>query len=91
MTDKAELETQLNNIREVINQAQGKIEQGEVIDLSGLNLKVQDACRDVLALPPPEAKEFKSTMMDMVSSLNTLEQSLKTFHGEMTKRKEELE
>ncbi len=91
MPNKEELEQQLKDIRGVIDQAQSKINQGEVIDLSGLNLKVQDACRDVLALPATEAKEFKNDMLDMVGALNTLEESLKTFHGEMTKRKEELE
>jgi len=90
MTDNAHLHEQLNNIRALINDAQNKIEQGEVIDLSGLNLKVQDICRDVLALPAEQAKEFKDTMLEIISTLNTLEESLKSFHNEMQSTKEKL-
>ena len=85
------LKQQLEDIRIVISEAQSKIESGEVIDLSGLNLKTQDICRDVLALPAEQAKEFKGAMLDMIATLNTLELSLKNFQGEMTKLKENLE
>ena len=85
------LKQQLDDIRTVIGEAQSKIENNEVVDLSGLNLKTQDICRDVLALPPAQAKEFKGAMLDMIATLNTLELSLKNFQGEMTKLKENLE
>lgn len=90
MTDMSKIDNQIDNIRGLVSNAQNKIQNKEVVDLAGLNLKVQDLCRDVLSLPPAQAKEFKTTMLDIISSLNTLEESLKVFQNNMNNLKEKM-
>ncbi|NCC22498.1 MAG: hypothetical protein EOM26_08550 [Alphaproteobacteria bacterium] len=83
-----ELETRLANMIDFVNQARDQVDSGTLANLGDLDKDVAQLCDDVEAAPPEVAQQVSSKMSDMISSLEDLARSLKTFQDNAQREKD---
>jgi len=62
-----------------IDEAQHSVIAGIVKDLTSMDMEVARLCDAIIKLSPEEAAQVQPAMADMISRLETLEQSLQNF------------
>ena len=83
MSKATEIINKLEALTLFIEEAQLKLQQGEVISLSHLDGEVAQLCNGALGLPPQEAVQVQPIMGDMISKLETLSLSLQDFQNNL--------
>ncbi|HPF77827.1 MAG TPA: hypothetical protein PLF01_00925 [Alphaproteobacteria bacterium] len=79
---KADLIVQrLQELTSFIEDAQTKLQSGEVLSLSHLDDEVGQLCDQALNLPPQDAVKVQPVMANMISKLETLSIALKDFQS----------
>lgn len=87
MTQKTDdIITRLNALSGVIDAAQEKLQNQQVVNLSHLDAEVEQVCQEALSLPPPEAQKVQPAMAKMIEKLEVLGQSLKDFQTDLQNR-----
>jgi hypothetical protein len=85
-----QIKQNLNDLTAFIEQAQIKLAQGEVIDLSHLDKDVATLCEAAIQLPPTQAKDVQPAMGEMISKLEELSVGLKDFQSHLKERAEKM-
>jgi len=87
MTQKTDdIITRLNALSAIIDEAQEKLQNQQVVNLSHLDAEVEQVCQKALSLPPPEAQKVQPAMAQMIEKLEILGQSLKDFQTTLQNR-----
>ena len=79
MSSAEQIKQQLEEITSFIEEAQKKLQEGEVINLSHLDHDVEKLCQATLQLPPNDAVTVQPIMGSMISKLEELGLALKDF------------
>jgi phage host-nuclease inhibitor protein Gam len=74
-----ELQNRLDSLIGFVNQAKEQVESGELANLGSLDKDVSQLCNDVESSEPEVAQAVSEKMAEMVSSLEELANSLKTY------------
>lgn len=72
MNDKTAPQELLQQIRSFVSVTKTHIGSGGEIDLSGLDVKVQELCEAVLDMPKPEADAYHRSLSELVADLDDL-------------------
>ncbi|MCD8497258.1 MAG: hypothetical protein LRZ85_03740 [Alphaproteobacteria bacterium] len=78
MNDASHLESRFQALLHVIDEAQAQAAAGRVMDLSALKTDAERLCAEILKAPPEVARNFQPLIGDMISRLDSLEQTLNT-------------
>lgn len=86
MRNKDQLIAELNRLSAFIEEAQIKLGDGEIINLSHLDGEVETVCQQIVKLPSKQAQDVQPIMADMISKLETLGISLQEFQKTLKAR-----
>ncbi|HPD82386.1 MAG: hypothetical protein R3D88_02295 [Alphaproteobacteria bacterium] len=78
--------TKLEDLTRFIEEAQDKLREGEVLNLSHLDEEVARLCEETLTLPPQDAARVQPIMGTMISKLEELGMALKDFQTNLQNR-----
>jgi len=84
--NKDQLIAELNRLSAFIEDAQIKLGEGKVLNLSHLDSEVETVCQEIVKLPPKQAQDVQPVMADMISKLETLGISLQEFQKNLKER-----
>lgn len=76
MSDKPAPQELLQHIRSFVSVTKGHIGSGGEIDLSGLDVKVQELCEAVLDMPKHEADAYQQSLSELVAELDELKATM---------------
>ena len=79
MSKADEIMTKLQDLTHFIEDAQNKLRDGEVLNLSHLDAEVAQLCEETLTLPPQDALKIQPIMGTIISKLEELGVALKDF------------
>ncbi len=79
MNNADQIAGKLQELTRFIEDAQKKLHDGEVLNLSHLDNEVAQLCEETLKLPPQDAMQVQPIMGDMISKLEELSLALKDF------------
>ncbi len=71
-TTQAEVSGKLANLGELLRQVRGKLIEGEMVDVTGLDGIVIDICADVAELAPTERVALESDLNVVMSDLKQI-------------------
>jgi division protein CdvB (Snf7/Vps24/ESCRT-III family) len=83
MKNKEQIIIELNRLSTFIEEAQIKLGDGEVVNLSHLDDEVETICQEIIRLPAAEAQAVQPVMADMIGKLETLGLSLQEFQKKL--------
>ena len=83
MSEKDDIQNRMLEISAFIDDANGHITKGEMVDLTGLDDEVASLCDRTVALPPQDAVTIQPLMAEMISKLEVLSQSLQDFQNKL--------
>ena len=72
MSALEEIQTQLDQTSDVIERFHGSVAEGSVIDLTGLDQKIEGMCIAINELPEHERITVKGTLIGLIDDLNAL-------------------
>lgn len=72
MTTAEPVRTEIDKVASLVFTARRLLGEGRHVDLSALEGKVQEACRDIAALPVPEGRHLLPDLEDLVTALDEL-------------------
>jgi hypothetical protein len=72
MTALGDIKTELDQTSSVIAQFRTSVSQGEIIDLTGLDQKIEGMCNAIVDLPDEQRDTVKATLIGLIDDLNTL-------------------
>lgn len=78
MSHPDDLRARLETMHAHIESACERATNGKFMDLSALKFEAERLCHEILRLPPAEARDFQSPIGALISSLDHLEQLIKT-------------
>jgi len=67
-------------VAEAIELARETVAAGGLVDVAGLDRRVDDLCRAVVALPAAEARQFETVLKDLIGRLDALGDQVRA-HG----------
>ena len=79
-----EIEEALKEAATAIDVAQTLLNQGNTVDLEGLEAHVEQACSAIPGLPENDRQELKPTLVALIDGLNSLSERLSVQHEELT-------
>jgi len=79
MRNKDQIITELNRLSSFIEEAQVKLSEGQIVNLSHLDGEVETICQEIIRLPTSDAQATQPVMADMISKLEALGISLQEF------------
>lgn len=88
MSKADNISQKLNALTQFIEEAQEKLQKGEVVNLTHLDAEVAQLCDETLKLPPKEAVKVQPIMGNMITKLETLGLALKDFQTSMKAKTE---
>jgi hypothetical protein len=83
MTNLAEIGEELDRAVRLIGAARETVDGGNVVDLTGLDEIVQQACARIETLSEEDRATVKPLLMSLIASLNGLVGVMETQHREM--------
>ena len=83
MSNAQQIAARLNELTDFIEEAQAKLESGEVMNMAHLDDEIAALCDQTVALPPQEAAQIQPIMGNMISKLEQLGISLKEFQDNL--------
>ncbi len=69
---KAEIRANIEQVKNYINDCERRIAQGESVDLTGLDQKVESICNEVAAIPNEEGKQLEENLLSLFSAIDKL-------------------
>ena len=75
--DSQEITKRLTSIIEYVRDCERRVNQGEIMDLDGLDRNVLDVCNGVGALPPQEGKMLEGRMSELIQDLEKLANAMR--------------
>lgn len=78
------IEAALREAATAIDTARTLLNQGNVIDLNGLEEHVEQACSGIPALAAPDRERLKPTLIALIDGLNLLSEKLSAQHQEIS-------
>lgn len=81
--DSQELAKRLTAIIDYVRDAERRVNQGELMELDGLDDNVLELCEGVGALPPAESKAFEKQMSSLIHDLEALTTAMRTMAQKM--------
>lgn len=82
-TDGGQVEEALQKAAAAIGAAQTLLDQGNVVDLEGLEAHVESACDAIPTLQPDERNRLKPALVALIDGLNGLSDELTSQHAEI--------
>jgi hypothetical protein len=70
--DSQELTQRLTSIIDYVRDCERRVNQGEIMELDGLDRQVVEICDGINTLPPEEGKKLEQQMSDLIKNLETL-------------------
>jgi hypothetical protein len=87
MTADAEtLRSRLLEAATMVGTARSVIADGGVVDLGGLDARMQDICKAIPDLPPDEREELKPALIALMDGLGGLAETVKVQHAALTEK-----
>ena len=83
MSESERITKELDAITVIIDASQGLLDDGKVIDLAGLDKRVDKLCADIAAQPAANSRGLKDRLILMIESLDRLVASLDVQHKEL--------
>lgn len=80
----ARVESALQEASTAIGAARTLLDQGNIVDLSGLEAHVDRACSEILQLPRDQRQPLKPVLVGLIDGLNALADTLTTQHREVS-------
>lgn len=84
MNESVRITNELDAVAAVIDASQGLVSDGKVIDLAGLDQRVDKLCADIAAQPGAQNHDLKGRLIAMIESLDRLVASLEGQHKELS-------
>ena len=78
MSDLARIHAELNDTNSAVGAAQLVVDQGEVVDLSTLEHRVEAMCDAIVTLPASDRGALKPPLLLLIDGLNRLAETLST-------------
>lgn len=75
-TSNTDLQTALTHIEGVVAKATAHVENGDLVDLAGLDVGVKDVCDRILTLSMAEAAPFREGLARLAENLDHLKELL---------------
>lgn len=72
MSALRDIQMQLDQTAHVIERFRSSVAEGSVIDLTGLDRRIEGMCDDINALPEGERATLKGTLIGLIDDLNAL-------------------
>ena len=72
MSALREIQIQLDQTVDVIKRFRSSVVEGSVVDLTGLDRRIEGMCDDINALPEEERTTLKGTLIGLIDDLNAL-------------------
>lgn len=69
----------MKKLMNYVEESQKTIEDGEMVDLQGLDKDVEALCKEALQLKPEQEQDVQLVMREMITKLEALAQSIETF------------
>ncbi|NNG02755.1 MAG: hypothetical protein HKM95_01465 [Inquilinus sp.] len=83
MKDVDRIRRGLQEVASAVSLARTKVEAGQLIDIAGLESRVDELCQATLALEREVAQPLKPSLLSLVDDLNRLSEGLKKQHCEV--------
>ena len=83
MSDVAHIRRGLEEVVGAITLARRKVGEGQLIDLTGLERRVEELCDAILTQDRTDAQSLRPTLLSLIDDLNRLSDDLKAQHGEV--------
>ena len=83
MSDVAHIRRGLEEVAGAIALARRKVADGQLIDLSGLERRVDELCSSIPNEDRADAQSLRPALLSLVDDLNRLSDDLKAQHGEV--------
>lgn len=81
--DNQDVAKRLTSIIDYVRDCERRVNQGELMELDGLDETVIDLCNDVGALPPDESKALEQQMSSLIRDLEALAESMRVMARKM--------
>ena len=72
MTALGDIKSELDQTSSVIERFRSCVTKGEIIDLTGLDQKIEGMCSAIVELPEDERGAVKATLIALIDDLNAL-------------------
>ena len=82
----ADLLTKMEDLKNVIRNADNMVRENKAVNLSGLDAKVSYICNKVTGLSAAEAADLQPLMADLIGELEHLSTSLQDYRDNLKKR-----
>ena len=83
MTDVAQIRHGLEEVVGAIALARRKVGEGQLVDLSGLEKRVDELCTAIREQDGKEAQSLRPSLLSLIEDLNRLSEDLKSQQGEV--------
>lgn len=80
MTDAQALKRRLRDASAAVAAARRTLENGDIVDLGGLEKEIREICGGIASLPVDQAQDLKSPLLSLTDTLDLLGKDLKTMH-----------
>ena len=87
--DSQELAKRLTQIIDYVRDCERRVNQGELMELDGLDDNVLELCDGVGALPPAESKAFEKQMSGLIHDLEALTTAMRTMAMKMDEEEQQ--
>lgn len=74
-----QLRRKMEEINDFVQDAETRVRNGEMVDLSGMDRDVAAVCTKAVALPSEQARDIQPLMAEMIGNLERLSTALKDF------------
>jgi hypothetical protein len=85
MSETATIDHQMDKADRLIDAARDLLTGGNLVDLEGLDQRIQELCADIGKLPAEIHIGFKGRMISLIDNLNGLVELLSAQHPELSK------
>lgn len=83
MSDVARIRRGLEEVAGAVSLARGKISEGQLVDLNGLERRVDELCTAVLEQDRNDAQTLRPALLTLIDDLNRLSEELKAQHRQV--------
>lgn len=80
-----EIRQKMEQMNDFILDAETKLREGTMTDLTGLDKEVAVICTNAVALPPAEAHDLQPLMAELIGNLERLSMALKDYRDDLKK------
>lgn len=84
--DATELRTRLLEAATLVGTAKSLIAEGSVVDLNGLDARVERICAELPSLPPSERDALKPALIALMDGLGGLAEAVRSQHGALAEK-----